>query len=132
MFNLFTNPIWVAVVSFASALLLTYLVRAAARRFGFVAKPKADRWHKKPTAMMGGAAIFLTTVLIYVLFIPHTTESLVILGASSFLFLVGLLDDILNIKPYQKLVGQLIGATMIIGLGPKLPITGYELVDIWI
>jgi UDP-GlcNAc:undecaprenyl-phosphate GlcNAc-1-phosphate transferase len=115
-----------------SALLLTYLVRAAARRYGFVAKPKADRWHKKPTAMMGGAAIFLTTVLIYSLFVPHTTESLVILGASSFLFLVGLLDDILNVKPYQKLVGQLIGATIVIYFKLVLPWTGYEVIDIWI
>jgi UDP-GlcNAc:undecaprenyl-phosphate/decaprenyl-phosphate GlcNAc-1-phosphate transferase len=132
MFSMFTNPVWVAVVSFVSAIFLTYAVRAAARRYGFVAKPKADRWHKKPTAMMGGAAIFLTTVLIYFLFVPYTSESLVILGASSFLFLVGLLDDILNIKPYQKLVGQLIGATIVIGFGLKLPWTGYEIIDIWI
>jgi len=132
MFSLFTNPVWVAVVSFFSAIFLTYAVRAAARRYGFVAKPKADRWHKKPTAMMGGAAIFLTTVLIYLLVVPHTPESMVILGASSFLFLVGLLDDILNIKPYQKLVGQLIGATLVIGFKLILPWTGYEIIDIWI
>jgi UDP-GlcNAc:undecaprenyl-phosphate/decaprenyl-phosphate GlcNAc-1-phosphate transferase len=132
MFRIFTNPVWVALASFVSALLLTYLVRAAARRYGFVAKPKADRWHKKPTAMMGGAAIFLTTVLVYFIFVPYTPESLVILGASAFLFLVGLLDDILNIKPYQKLVGQLIGATIVIGFKLILPWTGYEILDIWI
>ncbi len=132
MLSIFANPIWVAVISFASAIALTYVVRSGARRYGFVAKPKIDRWHKKPTAMMGGVAIFLTTVLIYVLFVPKTTESLVILGASSFLFLVGLLDDILNIKPYQKLVGQLIGATIIIGFKLTLPWTGYEILDIWL
>jgi UDP-GlcNAc:undecaprenyl-phosphate GlcNAc-1-phosphate transferase len=132
MLTIFTNPIWIAAVSFVSAVLLTYIVRGAARRYGFVAKPKADRWHKKPTAMMGGAAIFLTTVIIYFLFVPYTRESLIILGASSFLFLVGLLDDLLNIKPYQKLVGQFIGATIIVGFKLTLPWTGYEIVDIWI
>lgn len=132
MQSIFTNPIWIAVVSFASAIFLTYIVRGAARRYGFVAKPKADRWHKKPTAMMGGVAIFLTTVIIYFLFVPYTRESLVILGASSFLFLVGLLDDIFNIKPYQKLVGQLIGATILIGSRLVLPWTGYEILDIWL
>src|SRR5215217_7629539 len=125
MFNLFTNPVWVAVVSFVSAIFLTYAVRAAARRYGFVAKPKADRWHKKPTAMLGGVAIFLTTLLMYFLFVPHTRESLIILGGSSFLFIVGLLDDILNIKPYQKLVGQLIGATIIVSFKLTLPWTGF-------
>jgi UDP-GlcNAc:undecaprenyl-phosphate GlcNAc-1-phosphate transferase len=132
MFNLFTNPIWVAVAGFVSAIFLTYIVRGAARRYGFVATPKADRWHKKPTAMMGGVAIFLTTVLTYLLFVPHSLESIVILGASSFLFLVGLLDDILNIKPYQKLVGQLIGTAILIGFKLTLPWTGYEILDIWI
>ncbi len=130
MLNIFSNPIWVALISFASSVGLTYLVRGAARRYGLVAAPKADRWHKKPTAMMGGAAIFLTTILIYLLFIPKTTESLVIVGGSSFMFLVGLLDDILNIKPYQKLVGQLIGAAIVIGFGLTLPWTGYEIFDI--
>ena len=32
--------------SFVLALVLTPLVRAFARRYGFVAKPKSDRWHK--------------------------------------------------------------------------------------
>ena len=41
--------------SFVLALLLTPLVRAFARRYGFVAAPKSDRWHKKPSAMLGGA-----------------------------------------------------------------------------
>ena len=132
MLSIFSNPTWVAVISFALSVGLTYLVRGAARRYGFVATPKADRWHKKPTAMMGGVAIFLTTILIYFLFVPYTRESLVILGASSFLFLVGLLDDILNIKPYQKLVGQLIGATILIGFKLILPWTGYEILDIWL
>ncbi|HKP70637.1 MAG TPA: hypothetical protein VJV05_15225 [Pyrinomonadaceae bacterium] len=129
---LFTNPLAIGAISLVAGAGLTLGVRSLANRLGFVAKPKSDRWHKRPTAMMGGVAIFLTTVLMYALFVPKTNESLLIIGASSFLFLVGLLDDILNIKPYQKLIGQLIGATMIVGLGPKLPLTGYELIDIWI
>jgi len=44
----------VPLVSFALAAALTPVVRRLARRWGFVAKPKTDRWHKRPTAMMGG------------------------------------------------------------------------------
>src|SRR5215218_813913 len=132
MEEIFKNPLAAGAVSLALAVALTYVVRGVAARTGFVAKPKSDRWHKRPTAMMGGVAIFLTTVIAYAVFVPKTTESMIVVGASSFLFLVGLFDDILNIKPYQKLFGQLIGATIVIGLGPKLPITGYELVDMWI
>jgi len=132
MREIFANPFAVGAISIAFAAALTYAVREVASRTGFVAKPKSDRWHKRPTAMMGGVAIFLTTVIAYGLFVPKSTESMIVIAASSFLFFVGLMDDILNIKPYQKLFGQLIGATMVVGLGPKLPITGYELVDIWI
>ncbi|HEX8287395.1 MAG TPA: hypothetical protein VF556_05335 [Pyrinomonadaceae bacterium] len=126
------NPFIVTIVSFFTAVILTYFVREYARRRGFVAKPKSDRWHKKPTAMFGGVAIFLSTLLMYALFVPKTKESLIIMGGSSFLFLVGFIDDFLNVKPYQKLVGQLVGATVVIGLGLHLPLTGYELFDIWI
>lgn len=114
------------------AMLATLTVRTFARRYGFVAKPKSDRWHKRPTAMLGGAAIFATTVFAYALFVPKTFESMVVLAAASFLFLVGLLDDILNIKPYQKLIGQLIGAAFVVGFELRLPLTGFELLDIWI
>jgi UDP-GlcNAc:undecaprenyl-phosphate GlcNAc-1-phosphate transferase len=126
------NPFAIGGLSLAAAAFLTFVVRGYAVRRGFVAKPKSDRWHRRPTAMLGGAAVFLTVLLFYGIFLVKTTESLLLITSSSFLFLVGLLDDVLNIKPYQKLVGQLIGATLIVGFGLTLPITGYELVDIWI
>ena len=132
MLQAFSNPLIVGGISVATAALMTLLVRGFARKFDFVAKPKSDRWHKRPTAMLGGAAIFVTTLLMYALFVPKTTETLIILVGSTLLFLVGMLDDILNIKPYQKLVGQLFGAVIVVGFGMTLPLTGYELVDIWI
>src|SRR4051812_1269161 len=99
MEQLLANPLAIGAISLVLAAGLTYVVREAASRFGFVAKPKSDRWHKRPTAMMGGVAIFLTAIIAYAAFVPKTTESMIVFGASSFLFLVGLLDDLLNIKP---------------------------------
>lgn len=126
------SPILACIVGIAVSAILTVAVRAFARRFGQVAKPKSDRWHKRPTAMLGGVAIFLTTIAMYAAFVPRSTESLVMLGAAAFLFFVGLLDDIVNIKPYQKLIGQLVGASIIVGSGMRLPLTGSELFDVWI
>src|SRR3954469_9919129 len=130
--QILTNPFILTLIGLFTGAIMTFIVRAGASRLGFVAKPKADRWHKRPTAMLGGAAIFLTTVIVYFAFVPLTRDGLVVLGASSFLFLVGLVDDVLNVRPYQKLVGQLIGAGVLIFAGLKMPITGYEIVDIWI
>ena len=126
------SPIFTALIGFIAALILTYLVRWFARRYGFVAKPKSDRWHKKPTAMLGGTAIFLAVIIVYGFFVPKTTETLVVLAGSSFLFFVGLIDDVLQIKPYQKLIGQFIGVAIIVGFGLVLPWTNSEFLNIGI
>src|ERR1043165_8263517 len=110
-------------VSFALAVALTPVVRWLARRLGFVATPKTDRWHKKPTAMMGGVAMWFAVVATYLALLPHNGQSWVVVGAASFLFLVGLVDDWLHIKPYQKLIGQVIGAAIVVNYGLVLPWT---------
>ena len=110
-------------VSFILALTVTPLVRALARRKGLVARPKIDRWHKKATATVGGVAIWLTVVCAYLTLIPHTSYGWVIMGASTFLFLVGLIDDLIHIKPYQKLIGQVMGAALVVYYGLALPWT---------
>ncbi|HKP72514.1 MAG TPA: hypothetical protein VJT82_06220 [Pyrinomonadaceae bacterium] len=114
-------------MSFALALVLTPVVRWLARHWGMVAQPKADRWHKKPTAMMGGLAIFLTVSISYLVFItrmPHRPYGWVVMLASAFLFVVGLVDDIVHVKPYQKLIGQVMGASLIVYYGLSLPWSG--------
>lgn len=129
-------------VAFGLALILTPLVRAVARRTGLVAKPKSDRWHKKPTAMLGGVAIWLSVVTSYLLFFrPNTllgfdptnvsiSYSWVIISASAFLFLVGLVDDLIHTKPYQKLIGQIMGSAFVIYYGLTLPWTGSHSVNV--
>jgi UDP-GlcNAc:undecaprenyl-phosphate/decaprenyl-phosphate GlcNAc-1-phosphate transferase len=123
------------------ALMLTPLVRTVARRYGMVARPKTDRWHKKPTAMLGGVAIWLAVVVSYFLFIRPTTPQGwgghfpgsfldVVIGASTFLFLVGLADDFLHTKPYQKLIGQVMGSAFVIYYGLTLPWSSYSALNV--
>jgi UDP-GlcNAc:undecaprenyl-phosphate GlcNAc-1-phosphate transferase len=126
--------------SAALALGLTPVVQIAARRYGLIASPKTDRWHKKPTAMFGGVAIWLSVVISYFVFIRpatglgwgHFPGSLldVVIGASTFLFLVGLADDFLHTKPYQKLIGQVMGSAFVVYYGLTLPWTGYSALNV--
>ena len=124
-----TRTLVAVATSFVLALLLTPLVRALARRAGMVAIPKTDRWHKKPTAMMGGIVMWLTVIICYFVFIHHTVYGAAILCASTFLFLVGLIDDLIHIKPYQKLIGQILGSAFVVYYGLSLPWTGSVLVN---
>src|SRR3974377_1255156 len=68
------NPIDLlpVVLSFAGTLVLTPVVRALARRRGVVARPKSDRWHKKPTALLGGGAIFTVVTAVNLALMPFT------------------------------------------------------------
>src|SRR5204863_6766252 len=115
-------------VSFLLAVTLTPLVRAFARHRGMVAQPKTDRWHKKPTAMLGGVAIWASVVTTYLVFtyfrlIPPSVYGRTIINASTFLFLVGLVDDLVHTKPYQKLIGQIMGSAFVLYYGLSLPWT---------
>src|SRR6201988_4254350 len=115
--------------TFALAVILTPLVRAFARRYGVVAKPKTDRWHKKPTAMLGGIAIWLSVVVTTLVFSPEITYGKLILLTSTFLFMVGLIDDVIHTKPYQKLIGQILGSAFVVYYGLTLPWTGSVIIN---
>ena len=113
--------------SFSLAIILTVTVRALARRFGVVARPKADRWHTKPTALMGGVSIAVTTSIIGFWLVPQTDRSMVVLSSSLLMFLIGFVDDLVTLKPYQKVIGQLVAASAIISYGMYLPWTGRKI-----
>ena len=123
------RTVLVVATSFFLALILTPLVRAFARRYGFIAVPKIDRWHKKPTAMLGGVAIWLTVIITFFAFSLQSTYGIWIMLASTFLFLVGLVDDLIHIKPYQKLIGQILGSAYVVYYGLSLPWTSSVLLN---
>src|SRR6266699_3701373 len=102
-----------AFTAFALAAILTPIVRATARRFGAVAAPRADRWHAKPTATMGGIAIFIAVMAVTLALQQQTRDRWIVLAASSAMFFFGLADDHFELKPYQKLVAQVITALAI-------------------
>ncbi len=87
MTGLTANPIFIGAIAALLSALLTMAVRMFARAYGYVAKPKSDRWHKRPTAMLGGVAIFLATVVVFLAFVTPTRESLAVVGEAPFFFL---------------------------------------------
>ncbi|HEX6087808.1 MAG TPA: glycosyl transferase [Thermoanaerobaculia bacterium] len=123
------SPVLIAAITLLIAAAATPLVRAFARRIGAVAAPKKDRWHQKPTAMMGGVAIWFATIVVLLVVMPRTVHTWAVVGASSALFLLGLADDFLHLKPYQKLIGQILGASAVIYFGLVLPWTGSHVLN---
>lgn len=122
-------PTLAVLCTFALAVVLTWLARRTAYRFGFVAAPRKDRWHRQPTALMGGVGIYAAFAIGYGIFLPNPGASLPVLAGGTLLFVTGLVDDGYQIKPYAKLVLQLIAAAIVVYSGLHLPWVDYEWVN---
>src|SRR5919201_1264863 len=109
-----------------ASVVLTLAVRAAARPLGLIVPPRQDRWHTTPTATAGGIAIYVAFVVTYVLLGARSVEADAVLFMASFVFMVGLVDDFVRLKPYTKLVFQFAAAGGVVFIGLRLPWTAYE------
>ena len=100
-----------------------------ARRVGLVTPPRADRWHREPTPLLGGVAIIVATLAPIVLagapsrLAPFLLLALV-MGA------VGLLDDVRSLRPQVKLVAQIVLAGALIQFGWLLRLTDLPVVNV--
>src|SRR6266536_1651133 len=112
-----------ALSSFFLAVILTPLCRDLFLRIGVVDWPDGQRkFHEHPIARMGGIAIALAYVGSFALLLlspwasevlkpEHIPFILRIAPAGLLIFATGVLDDIYNLKPWQKLAGQAAAAT---------------------
>src|SRR5262245_10223525 len=98
---------------FVIALALVPVARVLAHRTNIVARPRNDRWHRGTIPLLGGVAmaggIFFGAILLNV-----AAEIVVPLSAAMAMFIVGLVDDALALKPATKLIAQIaMAATML-------------------
>ena len=107
-----------------------------------------DRWHQRPTPAIGGVAIYagfgVALGVGYVL-APAAVDPLGtraanallpgsprdgLLAAGTLIFLVGLVDDLVALKPIQKLAGQMGAAAVLVLAGIGVWATGIYVVDV--
>jgi UDP-GlcNAc:undecaprenyl-phosphate GlcNAc-1-phosphate transferase len=106
-------------VALALSLVLVPVARLVAVRFKLVAKPREDRWHRRPVAMFGGVAIALSLfICAFVFGIATRLPVLVVTGL--LMFGAGLADDILSLKPATKLIAQLALASTLLFFNYRL------------
>ena len=115
-------------IALAASVALGALVRRFAPTIGAVVPPRPDRWHRAPTPTMGGIAIASATTVgfLMVAWRPSLVADLLpwapALAASLAMFVVGVLDDRLQLSPVAKLVASLaIGAFLVFALAGTEP-----------
>ena len=103
-------------------------VRKFAPASGAVVPPRPDRWHTSPTPTMGGIAIAASTVAGFTAIIARpellgvAADWIPVPLAAVAMFVVGVLDDRLQLSPLAKLVSSLaIGAFLVFALAGAEP-----------
>ena len=120
------------------SLILTPLARRLAVRWGQVAIPKDNRWHRKETALLGGGSIFIAMVSGWVLAVSFMGWSsfgqpnLVMILCLGGIFALGLTDDIFSMDPQHKLAGQVIITAILIFFGYHLNWTDSKTLNLFL
>jgi UDP-GlcNAc:undecaprenyl-phosphate GlcNAc-1-phosphate transferase len=139
----FGPPLIALLAGLGTSLAVTPIVRAIAIRFGYVNMPAADRWADKRIALLGGVGIVIATVLasaLVLLLSGHSQEISARLSADSLavgifvaaglMFGVGLLDDMVDLKPNVKFIAQVVGGAVLVMFGGLIPLTGWYPVNV--
>jgi UDP-GlcNAc:undecaprenyl-phosphate GlcNAc-1-phosphate transferase len=112
---------FLGVSSFVISSCLTPAVRNAFRHWGLVDRPDERKQHRIPVPRVGGIPIAVSYVaaFLFLLLFAHHDGQIVsshmdlvwkLLPAAGAVFLVGLIDDIIGLTPWQKLLGQVVAA----------------------
>jgi len=105
-------------IALVISLIATPPVKLFARRVGAIDVPKDNRRiHKEPIPRLGGLAIFIGFVLSVVLFAEIDRELQGILIGSVLIVFVGVVDDILPLRAWQKFLAQIVAASVVVWHG---------------
>jgi UDP-GlcNAc:undecaprenyl-phosphate GlcNAc-1-phosphate transferase len=97
----------------------TPLARQVALRSGVVAIPSSQRFHQKTTPLLGGTAIYLAAAVALVVFSDrfYVPQLIGIFIGATFVSFLGVWDDRSSLPPLVKLLGQVIGASLLMATG---------------
>lgn len=111
--------VWVFLASLLVSLLATPAFRWLALRTGVYDQPdQAVKIHSRPIPYLGGCAIWLGWMVGIVLYHlirgeSFTLSHVALLVAGLVAFLTGLIDDLKDIRPWQKIMGQALAGAIL-------------------
>jgi UDP-GlcNAc:undecaprenyl-phosphate GlcNAc-1-phosphate transferase len=109
---------------------LTPVVKIISVKTGYVVQPRQDRWHKKPTPLLGGVGIFMSFSTSYMLAFGFDRRTMPVIIGGFLVFLLGLVDDLKRLNPQVKLIGQITIAAVLISLDVAVKIIPYPVIAI--
>ncbi|HVM17218.1 MAG TPA: hypothetical protein VM290_06530 [Gaiellaceae bacterium] len=100
-----------------------------------MAEPTGERWHVRPTPVLGGVGIFAgllvgTLAGVATGVLEPSRELLAILGGAAILFVAGLVDDLRSLRPVAKLAAQLAAAALVLSTALTVEVVDNRVVGI--
>jgi len=111
--ELISKIVFMIVIPFVFVAAIMPFICKIAVQIGAVDMPRGRHIHDKPTPRLGGLGIFFGFLLGYMLFGTHSSQMNSILIGSFIIILVGIVDDIVELSPKVKFVGQTAAASII-------------------
>ncbi|MBF7017640.1 glycosyltransferase family 4 protein [Staphylococcus durrellii] len=105
------------IFSMIVSLILTPIIIKVSQKMDIVDKPNYRKVHTKPVSVLGGTVILFSFLLGIWLGHPIETEVKPLVIGSVLIYLVGLIDDIYDLKPIIKLIGQIVAALVVVYYG---------------
>lgn len=111
----------IVLTTFIFAAIMMPLMKKTAIHVGALDIPRKEEGHrhihKKVTPKLGAVGIYLSFLFGYMLFGTESIQMNSILIGSFIIILTGIVDDLKPIRAYQKLIGQIASASVIVFYG---------------
>lgn len=105
-------------ISFLFAFYLIPIIRSIAIKLHILDIPDGSvKKHKEPVPYLGGIAIYIAFIVALALMLPFENKMFPFLTGSTLLLFIGLIDDLVPLRPYQKFAGQIIAALCFLRAG---------------
>ncbi len=144
--DLFEQYIYVFYAAFLVSFIFTPMMRLVASYYGIVDQPdRLRKMHSVPVAYLGGIAVFLGWLSGLAIsqfrkmpvqepgLLPHVTISFAIVAGASVIIVLGLWDDVFTLKPWMKILGQILAALFLLseGLGTRCTELLFKTLNSW-
>ena len=120
MNDLVGQILFMVFIPFSFVTLIMPFIKKIALKLGAVDNPGGRHIHKRVMPRLGGLGIFFGFLLGYMIFGEHSEQMNSVLIGSFIIVFTGMIDDICELKPFHKLIGQVTAACIIAFYGKIL------------
>lgn len=125
-----SDTIFSIIFALLTALVISFIatppVKAFAHKVGAIDVPKdARRVHKEPIPRLGGLAIFVGFIISVLVFADISRQIQGIMLGSVIIVVIGVIDDIVPLKAWQKFIVQVIAALVVVYHGVIIEIVSH-------